>query len=117
MSVKEMLTKLNNFSDNPYDAKYRPEKEMKILYAALLISLPILLGLCNGFFILAFGPLTIYWVVTYFRAKEYWKAFGWKMWKFHLPALGVGILGFVLAFTGALMKGIGWLFGNLIFYK
>ena len=59
MSVKEMLTKLNNFSDNPYDAKYRPEKEMKILYAALLISLPILLGLCNGFFILAFGPLRL----------------------------------------------------------
>ncbi len=117
MSAKELLTRLNNFSDNPYDAKYRPEKEMKILYAFLLITLPILLGLFNGFIILAVGPISIYWFITYFRAKEYWKSLGWKMWKFHLPTLAVGLFGIYLAISGGLIKAIGWLFNDIIFYK
>lgn len=33
MGLKKDLKRLAQFSDNPYEAQYRPEKEMKKLYA------------------------------------------------------------------------------------
>lgn len=53
MSLKRDLKTLNEFTDNPYDAKYRPEKEMRKFFILLMILLPILLGLFRGFWILA----------------------------------------------------------------
>ncbi len=117
MGLKTDLKTLTDFADNPYDAKYRPEKEMKKLYALLLITLPIFLGFCCQFYILISGPIFIYWIVIYWRAVEYWKALGWKLWKYHLPTVFVAIFGLYLAYTQYLVTGIGWFITNYIFYR
>lgn len=116
MGLKQDLKTLNTFSDNPFDAKYRPEKEMKKLYILLLVTLPILLGFCCQFYILIAGPLSIYWIITYFHAKGYWKDLGWKAWKYHVPIAAVVLFGLYLAYTQYLVKGIGYIISTYIFY-
>lgn len=117
MGLKSDLSALAKFADNPFDAKYRPEKEMKRLYALLLITLPLFLGFSSKFFILATGPLFIYWIVVYFRAIEYWKALKWKMWIYVVPTIIMALFGLYLSFTELLFKIVGWFFGNVVFYK
>ena len=116
MSLKRDLKTLNEFTDNPYDAKYRPEKEMRKFFILLMILLPILLGLFRGFWILAAGPLSIYWIVMFVKSREYWKALGWKTIWWILPTVIMGIVGIVLAVTGAIFSFFGWIFNNLFFY-
>ncbi len=117
MGLKTDLTRLATFADNPYDAKYRPEKEMKRLFVLLMITLPLFLGFSSGFFILATGPLFIYWVVIYFRAIEYWKALKWKMWIYVVPTIILTIVGLLLAFTQVLFQAVGWLFDLMGFFS
>ena len=110
MSLKRDLKVLSDFNDNPHDAKYRPEKEMIKLFIGLMVTLPIFLGLCHNFAILAFGPLFIYWIVIYFRSAEYWKSLGWKRRWYYLPAIPMTLLGFYLAISGVLFSAIGSFF-------
>lgn len=117
MGLRTDLKTLSTYADNPYDAKYRPEKEMRRLCALLLISLPIFLGLCCQFWILVAGPLSIYWFVTYFNALGYMKALGWKRWKFVLPTVVLAIFGLYLAFTNSLVEALGWFFTEIVFFK
>ncbi len=117
MSLKKDLKKLADFSDNPYDAEYKPKKEMIRLFVGLLITLPLFLGFSCQFYILISGPLFIYWIVIYFRAAEYWKELGWKLRWYILPIIPLIILGLYLALSQALINGIGWLISNVIFYR
>lgn len=116
MSLKRDLKVLSDFNDNPHDATYRPEKEMIKLFIGLMVTLPIFLGLCYKFFILAVGPLFIYWIVFYFRSAEYWKSLGWKRRWYYLPAIPLTLLGLYLAATGTLLGLIGSFF-TLLFGK
>lgn len=116
MGLRTDLTKLTQFADNPYDAKYRPEKEMKRLYILLMITLPLFLGFSSGFYILATGPLFIYWVVIYFKGAEYWKALKWKMWIYVVPTIVLALVGLLLAFTRTLFGAVQWLFDLMGFY-
>lgn len=117
MSLKRDLKTLAQFSENPYDAKYRPEKEMKRLYIGLLLTLPLFLGFCCQFYILISGPLFIYWIIIYFRSAEYWKELGWKLRWYIIPTVIVAVFGLYLALSQALVKGIGWFISNYIFYR
>ena len=117
MSLKRDLKALADFSENPYDAKYRPEKEMKRLFIGLLLTLPIFLGFCCQFYILISGPLFIYWIVIYFRAAEYWKELGWKLRWYILPTVAMTLFGLYLALSQNLVHAIGWFFTNVIFFK
>lgn len=116
MGLKKDLKKLAQFSDNPYEAQYRPEKEMKKLYAGLLITLPIFLGFCCEFYILVSGPLFIYWIITFLKSKEYWKELGWKMLWYYLPMAFMGILGLFFAMDHTLVR-LGGSFFRLLGFK
>ena len=115
MSLKRDLKTLADFNDNPYEATYQPKKEMIKLFIGLMITLPLFLGFCHNFAILAVGPLFIYWIVIYFRAAEYWKSLGWKRRWYYLPAIPLTILGLYLAMSGVLFEGIGMFFRLLGF--
>lgn len=117
MSLKRDLKVLSEFSDNPYDAKYRPEKEMKKLFIGLMLTLPIFLGFCCQFYILISGPIFIYWIIIYVRAIDYWKDLGWKLRWYIIPTVIMGLLGLYLAFSQNLVHLIGWFIGDVIFYK
>lgn len=117
MSLKRDLKTLAEFSDNPYDAKYKPKKEMMRLFVGLMITLPLFLGFSCQFYILISGPLFIYWIIIYFRAAEYWKELGWKLRWYILPAIPMTILGLYLALSQKLIELIGWFIGNVIFYR
>lgn len=110
MGLKKDLTTLTNFSNNPHEATYRPEKEMKRLYVGLLLTLPIFLGFCCEFYILASGPIFIYWIVTYFNGREYWKDLGWKMRWYYLPMIPMALIGILFAFNHTLVNLGGMLF-------
>ncbi len=116
MGLKKDLKSLAQFSDNPYDAKYRPEKEMKRLYAGLLITLPIFLGFCCEFWILVSGPIFIYWIIMYSRGREYWKDLGWKMIWYYLPTAVMALIGLYLAFEHTLVK-LGESFFRMLGFK
>ncbi len=115
MGLKKDLKKLARFSDNPYEAQYRPEKEMKKLYILLLITLPIFLGFCCEFWILISGPLFIYWIITFLKGREYWKELGWKMLWYYLPMVLMGILGLFFAMDHTLVHLCGKFFRFLGF--
>lgn len=117
MSLKKDLKALSEFSDNPYDAKYKPKKEMIRLFVGLLITLPLFLGFSCQFYILITGPLFIYWIVIYVRSAEYWKELGWKLRWYILPVIPLTVLGLYLAISQALVNGIGWFISNVIFYR
>lgn len=117
MSLKKDLKALADFSDNPYDAKYKPKKEMIRVFVGLMITLPLFIGFSCQFYILITGPLFIYWIIIYFRSVEYWKELGWKKRWYFLPAIPLTALGLYLAFTQALIKGIGWFFSHVIFFR
>ena len=117
MSLKSDLKALAKFSENPYDATYKPKKEMIRLYVGLMITLPIFLGFCCQFYILASAPIFIYWIVIYFRAAEYWKELGWKMRWYYIPAAIMTVFGLYLAISQNLVKGIGWLISNVWLFK
>ncbi len=116
MGLKKDLKRLAQFSDNPYEAQYRPEKEMKKLYAGLLITLPIFLGFCCEFYILISGPLFIYWIITYLRGREYWKDLGWKMLWYYLPTVFMALLGLYFAADHTLVR-LGGSFFRLLGFK
>lgn len=115
MGLKKDLKRLADFSDNPYDAQYRPEKEMKRLYVGLLLTLPIFLGFCCQFWILVSGPLFIYWIIMYVRGREYWKDLGWKMVWYYLPATIMALVGLYFAFDQTLVELCGKFFRLLGF--
>ncbi len=114
MSLKKDFKLLNEFADNPYEAKYRPEKEMKRFVVGLLVTLPFFLGFCCQFYILIAGPLFIYWIVMYAKAWEYWKEFKWKKIWFILPTVIMTILGLYLALTSTLVNAVGWFFRTVL---
>ena len=116
MSLKSTLKSLADYSANPYEAKYKPKKEMIKLFVGLMITLPIFLGLCSGFIILAAAPIFIYWIVMYFRAAEYWKDLGWKLRWYILPVIPLTILGLYFAIDKTLFNLIGVIF-RLIGFK
>lgn len=116
MGLKKDLTVLGKFSDNPYDADYRPEKEMRRLFIGLMITLPIFLGFFCQFYILASGPLFIYWIITFVTARRFWKDLGWKMCWYYLPAAAMAVLGLYFAFNTTLIRFIGWLINKFMFY-
>lgn len=106
MGLKKDLKLIADFIDNPYDAKERPEKQLRRLTIGLMIALPIFIGCCHGFGILVAGPLSIYWAIMYLRCREGWKAMNWRtLWLYLMTvasiALGVYFLIFNLVF-GAL---------------
>ncbi len=117
MGLKKDLTTLNKFADNPYEATYRPEKELKRLFIGLMVTLPIFLGFCCEFYILISGPLFIYWVITFFKVKEYWKEIGWKKIYLYLPTIIMAVLGIFLAMQKALPRSIGWVFREVLGFK
>ena len=116
MGLKRQLKNLTEFSDNLYEAKYRPEKEMKALFSLLLITLPIFMGFFCQFYWLISGPLFIYWIFLYIKAWGFWKSLGWKRWWMVLPTVVMGIIGLILALTEALVRFIGWLINTFLFY-
>lgn len=117
MSLKRDLKVLAEFSENPYEAKYRPDKEMNRLYAGLLITLPIFLGFCCQFYILISAPIFIYWIVVYVRAAEYWKELGRKLRWYIIPVVFVALFGIYLALSQNLVHLIGWFISNFVFYR
>ncbi len=117
MSLKKDLKTLAEFNDNPFDAKYRPVKEMRRLFIGLMITLPLFLGFSCQFYILITGPIFIYWIVIYVRAAEYWKALGWKLRWYILPMIPITVFGLYLAISQTLVKGVGWFISNVIFYR
>lgn len=114
MSLKKDFKKLNEFTDNPFDATYRPEKEMKRFFIGLMVTLPFFIGFCCEFYILVSGPLFIYWIVMYVKAWEYWKALKWKKIWFILPTVLCAALGIYLCATKGLLVAIGWFFRNVL---
>lgn len=116
MGLKRDLQTLKTFSDNPYDAKYRPKKEMIKLFIFLEISLLLLLGFSAQVYIIVTGPLSIYWIVIFWRSREYWKDLGWKMRYYYLPTLAVFILGLYLCIQQCFIKGIEWFVNKYMFY-
>lgn len=117
MGLKKDLTLLNRFADNPYEATYRPEKEMKRLFIGLMVTLPLFLGFCCEFYILVSGPLFIYWVITFLKAKEYWKELGWKKIWLYLPTAIMAIIGVLFAVEKVLPVSIGWFFRQVLGFK
>lgn len=113
-SLKKDIKKLQEFSDNPYDATYRPEKEMKRLYIGLMVTLPIFLGFCYGFGVLIAGPIFIYWIVFYARWYEYWKDLGWKKKWYFIPMLVMTFVGLILCATNSMFTLLGWFFRNVL---
>lgn len=116
MGLKKDLKTLSQFAENPYEASYRPEKEMKRLFVGLMITLPIFLGFCCQFYILASGPLFIYWIVMFFRAREFWKELGWKMLWFYLPTVLMTVLGIYFAIEQSLVHAVGWIVNHFMFF-
>lgn len=114
MGLKKDLRELAKFSDNPFDATYRPEKEMKKLFAGLMVTLPLFMGFCCEFYILIAGPLSIYWIIMYARSVEYWKALGWKMRWFIIPTVIMACVGLYLMATKGLLVAIGWFFREVL---
>ena len=53
MGLRTDLKTLSKYADNPYDATYKPEKELKRFTILLLAILPFMLGYCCQFYILA----------------------------------------------------------------
>ncbi len=116
MSLKKQLRVLTEFAENPYDAEYRPEKEMRSLFIKLMVTLPIFLGFCCQFYILISGPLFIYWIVLFVRTREFWKALGWKMrWRI-IPTVVMAALGIFLAIQQYLVTFVGWVVNKFMFY-
>lgn len=116
MGLKKDLKALTKFSDNPFEADYRPEKEMKRLFIGLQLSLPIFLGFCCQFYILVAGPLFIYWIVIFAKGREYWKDLGWKMRWYYIPTIFMTALGLFLAIQQYLVTGLFWLINNFMLY-
>ncbi len=104
MGLRTDLKKLSKYADNPYDATYKPEKELKRFTILLLAILPFMLGYCCQFYILAVGPLTIYWIIMFAKCCEYWKVIKWKRWKLFLPTAILGTIGLYLAMTHKLVE-------------
>ncbi len=61
------------------------------------------------------GALSIYWVVMYWRSREYWKDLGWKMRYYYLPTFPVFILGMYLSIQQYFIKGIEWFINKYMF--
>ncbi len=116
MGLKSDLQTLKTFSDNPYDAKYRPKKEMIKLYIRLQVWLILLLGFSAQVYIIVTGPLSIYWIVIYWRSREYWKDLGWKMRYYYLPTIPVFLFGMYLCIQQYFILGIEWFVNRYMFY-
>ncbi len=116
MGLKSDLQTLKTFSDNPYDAKYRPKKEMIKLYIRLQVWLLLLLGFSAQVYIIVTGPLSIYWIVFYWRSREYWKDLGWKMRYYYLPTLVTLIIGLFICIQQYFILGIEWFVNKYMFY-
>ncbi len=112
MGLRTDLKTLAKYADNPFDATYKPEKELKRLTVLLLALLPILLGYCCQFYILVVGPLSIYWFIMFAKCCEYWKIMKWKRWKLFLPTTILALIGLYLAFSMNLVNAVDWLIAN-----
>ncbi len=112
MGLRKDLQSLSKYADNPYEAKYRPEKELKRFTVLLLVLLPFLLGYCCQFYILVVGPLSIYWFIMFAKCNEYWKVFKWKRWKLFLPTAILAIIGLYLAFSMKLVEAVDWVIAH-----
>lgn len=112
--MKRDIKKLQEFSDNPYDATYRPEKEMKRLFIGWLITFPLVIGFCNGFGFLVAGPLSIYWFVFYFGWLDFWKDLGWKKRWYFIPMIISTFVGIGLAMTSSMFALLGWFFTKVL---
>lgn len=116
MGLKRDLRTLADFSDNPFDAKYRPKREMNKLFFLIQLWLLVLLGFSHGVCILITGPLSIYWIVVFVRARQYWKDLGRKMRFYYIPTAIVFILGLYLALSGDLLRGCEYVINRFVFY-